>query len=230
MSKKILITGTNTGIGFALCLEMLKMGYELASWCRKPEYFSLLHAEFSKISDNFHLFASDFEYDLKPTLEQIDSSGFVPDVIFNNAAISVRDTGDQAKDQEGIERSMRVNLLAPMQICEHFAPKMASLPWGRIINISSKMGSIGDNQSGGSTPYRTSKAALNMYSVNLAHKLSETKIKVFTIHPGWIKTRMGGLMAPDEIEQCIPRILFTLSNDAEPFHGKFLFGNEILPW
>lgn len=230
MSKKILITGTNTGIGFALCLEMLKAGYEVASWCRKPEYFSLLHAEFSKISDSFHLFSSDFEDDLAPTLEKIDALGFTPDVIFNNAAIAVRDTGDLSKDREGIERSMRVNVLAPMQICEHFAPRMAELSWGRIINISSKMGSIEDNQSGGSTPYRISKAALNMYTVNLAHKMNETKIKVFTIHPGWIKTRMGGLMAPDEINQCIPRILFTLSDDAEAFHGKFLFGNEILPW
>jgi len=230
MNKKVLITGTNTGIGFALSIEMLKRGYHLASWCRKPEYFSLLHAEFSKVSSNFELLASDFEGDLEPTLAELDAKSFIPDVIINNAAIAIRDTGDISKDQEGIEKSMRVNVLAPMQICEHFASRMAELPWGRIINISSKMGSLDDNKSGGSTPYRISKAALNMYTVNLAHKLDDTNIKVFTVHPGWIKTRMGGMMAPDEIEVSIPRILFTLTDDADEYHGKFLFGNEILPW
>ncbi|MBT3785050.1 SDR family NAD(P)-dependent oxidoreductase [bacterium] len=230
MIKKALITGSNTGIGFALSLALLKKGYHVISWCRKPEYFSLLHAEFSKVSDNFDLFASDFEQDFTSTLEEIVSKGLVPDVIINNAAIAIRDTGDFHKDQNGIERSMRVNVLAPMRICEFFASKMAELPWGRIINISSKMASLDDNKSGGSTPYRISKVALNMYTVNLAHKMSDTAIKVFAVHPGWIKTRMGGMMAPNEIEDSVPRILFTLSEDADSLHGKFLFGSEVLPW
>ena len=108
-----------------------------------------------------------------------------------------------------------------MRICEFFKSDMANLPWGRVINVSSKMGSLSDNRSGGSHSYRNSKLAINLYSVNLAHEMVNTEVKVFCVHPGWIKTRMGGMHAPDKVEQAVDRIMFCLSDEASKLHGKF---------
>ena len=230
MQKKALITGTNTGIGLALAKELLHRDFFVISCCRRKDYFSFLNQELSQVSRSFSLYAFDLESDFLEDLGRIEEECSVPDVLINNAAVLVRETGDFRKDQEGLEQSMRVNLGAPMAVCDYFAPKMLDKDWGRIINISSKMGSLGDNSSGGHFNYRASKAALNMYTINLAHEMSASAVKVFTVHPGWIKTRMGGLSAPDEISLCIPRVLFPLTDEAESFHGQFLCGSEVLPW
>jgi NAD(P)-dependent dehydrogenase (short-subunit alcohol dehydrogenase family) len=228
--KRVLITGVNTGIGFGLAKELLKKGFEVICCCRKKDYFSFLHAEFSRISKKFHMYAFDMEKDFLPVLERIREECGVPHIIINNSAVYHAGSNDMLSDWEDVEKSMKVNVKAPALICDFFAPAMQNLDWGRIVNISSKMGSLGDNSSGGCFPYRCSKAALNMYTLNLAHRMQDSNIKVFCVHPGWIKTRMGGMSALDEVEKAVERILFTLTDEAEELHGRFLFGSETLPW
>ena len=228
---KILLTGCNTGIGLGLAKELLSEGHFLIACCRSNEYFSLLHAEFGNYKDQFTLYSFDLDTDFTESLEEIRNNHGIPDVIINNAGVYPRAKDNTLESTWGaVELGMRINLKAPMRICEFFKADMANLPWGRVINVSSKMGSLGDNRSGGSLPYRNSKLAINLYSVNLAHEMAGTEVKVFCVHPGWIQTRMGGMHAPDKVEQAVERIMFCLSDEAEKLHGQFLIGDQIIPW
>lgn len=230
-SPKVLLTGCNTGIGLGLAKELLRQGNFLIACCRSEEYFSLLHAEFGDFRGHFALYAFDLDCDFDTSLQQIETEVGVPDVIINNAGIYPRATSSELKDTwKALEDGLRINCKAPMRICEYFKLKMKNLGWARIINVSSKMASLGDNRSGGSLPYRNSKLALNLYTLNLAHELNNTNVKVFCVHPGWIQTRMGGINAPDKIEQAVARVLYCLSDEASKFHGQFLIGDQVLPW
>ena len=191
----------------------------------------MLYAEFENHKDQFALYSFDLDTDFTESLNEIRNSHGVPDVIINNAGVYPRAHNQNLDSSwEAIELGMRINLKAPMRICEFFKSDMANLPWGRVINVSSKMGSLGDNRSGGSLPYRNSKLAINLYSVNLAHEMVNTEVKVFCVHPGWIKTRMGGMHAPDKVEQAVDRIMFCLSDEASKLHGQFLIGEQTIPW
>jgi len=228
--KKVLITGINTGIGMGLAKFLLQNGYFVIGCVRKPEYFDLLIAEFKGFKGQYALYAFDLKTDFTEKLKEIECAHGVPEVIINNSGVFLTDSDDFESRYSNIISSLEVNLKAPMRICEYFAPKMRALPWGRIINISSKMGSLGDNASGGYLSYRSSKALLNLYTINLAHQMADSKIVVLTLHPGWIKTRMGGMGAPDEIGAAVERIAFALTDEASEFHGEFLVGKEKLPW
>ncbi|MEM5593877.1 SDR family NAD(P)-dependent oxidoreductase [Niallia circulans] len=104
---------------------------------------------------------------------------------------------------------MDVNVLGPMRVVKHFLPLIYKGEGKAIINISSEAGSI-QNAYGGDFPYGISKAALNMFSVQLSRYVNEKNITVYAIHPGWIKTDMGGEDAtgyPDESANGILDIL-----------------------
>jgi len=230
--KKVLLTGCNTGIGMGLALELLSQGYYVIACCRKGEYKSLLQTKFSSVAkkDQYSMYSFDLSDEFEKNLEEIEEAEGIPDVIINNAGIYPRDGQGGQSSYEQIVQGLEVNLRAPMIICDYFKEKMRSKEWGRIVNVSSKMGSIADNRSGGSLAYRTTKVAINMYTVNLAHEMNDTEVKVFCVHPGWIQTRMGGSHAPDKVDEAVKRLMFTLSPEAQEYHGKFLVGSEILPW
>ena len=230
-TRTILITGVNTGIGFALASRLLNQGHTVIGHCRKTEYFGLLRLEFKAYpEERWSLYAFDLESDFTEELEKIEAAHGVPDVIINNAGIFLNESGVMDEDWANIEKTMRVNVRAPMRLCSYFAPKMKTKSWGRILNISSKMGSLEDNTSGGCLSYRMSKVALNMYIVNLAHEMADSAIKVLCMHPGWIQTRMGGQNAPDDVEKAVDRILFGLSEEGAGFHGQFVVGSTPIPW
>ncbi len=229
--SKILLTGCNTGIGLGLAKELLRQGHFVIACCRSNQYFSLLHAEFGDFEEKFALYSFDLDTDFTESLETIREEHGTPSVIINNAGVYPRVSNHSIESSwQAIELGMRINMKAPMRICEFFKTDMRTLSWGRIINVSSKMGSLGDNRSGGSLPYRNSKLAINLYSVNLAHEMNDSNIKVFCVHPGWIQTRMGGMHAPDKVEQAVDRILFCLTNEASKLHGQFIIGNQVIPW
>ena len=136
---KILLTGCNTGIGLGLAKELLSRGHFLIACCRSNEYFSMLYAEFENHKDQFALYSFDLDTDFTESLNEIRNNHGVPDVIINNAGVYPRAHNQNLDSSwEAIELGMRINLKAPMRICEFFKSDMANLPWGRVINVSSK--------------------------------------------------------------------------------------------
>ena len=124
-----------------------------------------------------------------------------------------------------------VLLWAGLQILAVLLENVAASHHKKVVNITSKVGSIGDGPSGGSYAYRSSKTALNMAMVNAAHELKNRGITILLIHPGWVQTDMGGPTAPVAIEQSITGIRRIIDKATQAETGHFYdYTGKQLPW
>ncbi|MFQ6370982.1 SDR family oxidoreductase [Shewanella sp. YIC-542] len=188
---QLFITGANRGLGLALTELYLAAGWNVVACCRNPaEADDLLYL----ISDNpglevYQLDVTDYEQLAALAAELRDRP---IDLLINNAGYYGPNAvllGDIPQDEW--RKVLEINAIAPIKVAEAFLPQLRKAK-GIIANISSKMGSIDDNQSGGGYLYRSSKAALNAASKSLALDLAGEGIKAVVIHPGWVRTDMGG--------------------------------------
>jgi NAD(P)-dependent dehydrogenase (short-subunit alcohol dehydrogenase family) len=130
-----------------------------------------------------------------------------------------------------IRRVFEVNTLAPIRVAKAFVPLLMQGEAPRIVQMTSLMGSIADNGSGGSWSYRLSKAALNMMTKNLSHELAQSAIPCICIHPGWVRTDMGGPKAPLSIGESVAALIDTIDALSMEHSGAFLDRDgKPLPW
>jgi NAD(P)-dependent dehydrogenase (short-subunit alcohol dehydrogenase family) len=135
------------------------------------------------------------------------------DILVNNAGTyGQRDDGLDALDFDEIRRVFEVNTLGPLRVTRAVLPLLEKGREPRAVHISSLMGSISDNGSGESYGYRMSKAALNMASRNLAHELKGTGILSVALHPGWVRTDMGGPDGRLSVEEAIAKLIRTIDS------------------
>ncbi|MES2327287.1 MAG: SDR family oxidoreductase [Pseudomonadota bacterium] len=213
----ILITGANRGIGLELARQYSSDGWQVIATARhsSPELDAL-------------------GVTVKPLdLSDADAvAGFAIDQPLDrfiaNAGTSQPMNTEGAENARAWQAMMMVNAIAPYQLGKALLPNMAE--GGKMIAISSGMGSIGDN-GGGWVPYRTSKAALNMAWSNLALEAKPRGVACVLLSPGWVKTDMGGAGAeitPEESVSAMRQLIERLTIDDT---GKFLRrdGSE-LPW
>ena len=218
---QIVITGANRGIGLCLCQHYAQDSTnKLTALCRKSSS-ELDKLNINKIVDLDVSNPDSIKKNLKHWEEPID-------ILINNAGVSNRESlDDMAFDT--MEQQFKVNALGPLRIVNHLLPYIKAS--GKIIMITSRMGSIADNTSGSRYGYRMSKAALNIASVSLAHDLKNKKIAVGIIHPGYVKTDMTSFMGnvpPQEAAQSITQRIQELNLDNS---GTFWHANgEVLPW
>ena len=180
--KKILITGANRGIGLELCRQLADRGDEVIAVCRMASKqlndLDLRVIEGVNVSD---------DESVRGLQEQTGLEGL--DWLINNAGIlSVESL--ESLDFEAMERQFRVNALGPLRVSKALLPKLG--PGSKIGIITSRMGSVEDNTSGGYYGYRMSKAAVNMAGMSLARDLNERSIAVALLHPGMVATEMTG--------------------------------------
>ena len=241
----LLLTGANRGIGLELCKQCIRMGWTVIATCRNPEDAKelLSLAELStkkKLASNLENQKSGrltvHPLDVRNT-EQLEALKAVlknkpVDVLFNNAGVHALGASRFGQcDDEAWEEAVQVNLLAPMKMMEHFVDNVAISEMKVIANLSSKMGSIADNSSGGSYAYRATKAALNAVTVSAAQDLKHRDIVVMILHPGWVRTDMGGPHGELSVEQSATMLLELISNADMTYSGRFwdIDGTEI-PW
>ena len=125
------------------------------------------------------------------------------DLLINNAGIYGPRTGFGETDYDDWRDVLAVNTLAPLRLVERLVGPVARSERGLVVNVSSVMGSIGENTSGGAYIYRSSKAALNMVTKGLAVDLASRGITVVSVHPGWVRTDMGGAEAAVSVEESV---------------------------
>ncbi|XP_065205148.1 C-signal [Planococcus citri] len=237
--NSVLITGCNRGIGFGL-VKYLSENRDLKfifATCRNPDQAQELQ-EISNKHSNVKILKADTtnDTDIKNLASEvkshIGSDGL--NVLINNAGVSSKYCRLGMVKRSDLEENLKVNTIAPILVSKAIAPlikKSDSLAGGIIINVSSIMASIQQNTTGGFYPYRTSKAALNAATKSMSCDLKDNNIIVVSLHPGWLKTSMGGPQAPLSVDEAVPDIIKFIETLTPDKSGSFYsYDGKELPW
>lgn len=216
----VLVTGANRGIGLQLCRQFAERGDEVIAVCR--ETTDELSALGVRIIDGIDVSSGDAVETLRQEIE-----GLSIDILVNNAGILLRETfGDI--DYDAMAEQYFVNTLGPLRVTEALADNLHE--GSKVAIVSSRVGSIEDNGSGGNYGYRASKAAVNMVGTNLKHELRPRGIAVALLHPGLVATDMtggSGIAPADSARGLIERIdELTLETSGGFWHAE----GYTLPW
>ena len=217
-----LITGSNRGIGLELCKQIFARGGEVIATCRKAS--SDLKNLGVRIEEDIDISSEDSINKLKQAL-----SGVELDCLIHNAGIYEFNSIDNC-DHESIIRQFVVNALSPLYMTKSLKSFLKKS--SKIAFITSRMGSIGDNLSGGSYGYRMSKVALSMAAKSLSRDLLKEDIYVAILHPGLVSTRMTGFTKNGiSTEESANGLLNRIDSLDKNNTGTFWHANgEILPW
>lgn len=221
LSQTLVITGANRGIGLAFSTYYAKQGAKVYAVCRQAS--SALEALEVTVLSGIDVSKADAIPMLRNALE-----GESIDLLINNAGI-LRDERLGEIDFDQITEQFQVNALGPLRVVEALLDFMPD--GSKIANITSRMGSIEDNTSGGRYGYRMSKCALNIASVSLAHDLRARDIAVGIFHPGLVGTEMIGGYGDITPEQAAERLVKLIDQLDMSRSGEFRHSNgELLPW
>lgn len=221
----IVITGANRGIGLELVRLFRGRGDDVYALCRRSG--DELEATGAQVVDGVDVTDPD---SVRAAAGRIDAERI--DVLLNVAGILTKEGFDQLAEADAIERIRRqfeVNALGPLHVTRALAERLGG--GSRVILVTSRMGSIGDNDSGGSYGYRMSKAALNAAGKSLALDLAGRDIAVGILHPGFVRTDMTGHSGNVEPAEAAAMLAQRIDELSTGNTGRFLHANgEELPW
>ncbi len=216
------ITGSNRGIGLELCRQLSEAGHEVLAACRSPSIeLSLLGVEI----------AADVDVASHRGIEGLRSAVGERQVelLINNAGVLLWGDSVDSVDPESILQQFEVNALGPLRVVGALRSRLVDR--ARVIFITSRMGSIGDNSSGGAYGYRMSKAALNMAATCLAVELASANVSVGLFHPGMVRTDMTGGEGLLDPEESVRGLLARIGELTAATSGAFVHQNgQTLPW
>jgi len=230
--QRILITGANRGIGFGLVAACLKRGDRVFAGCRNPEQATGLNT-LQQYGEQLTVLPLDVTRQAAIDSAVAVVGGFVAglDVLVNNAGVGGADDILGRLSADRILAVMRVNSAAPVMMAQSCLPLLRQGQRPVIAHITSRMGSIADNGSGGDYAYRASKAALNMLNKSLSIDLAREGIIAVVLHPGWVKTDMGGQAAPLAVDDSAQGLLQVVDGLTSADSGRFFaWDGEEIPW
>lgn len=229
----VLITGANRGIGLELCRQYAADGWLVLACSRHPERSDGLARLAALYPGQIEAHALDVadHGQIERLADQLD--GLSIDLLINNAGVypDSDSKGFGHTDDAEWMQAFRINTIAPLKMAETFAAQIARSRHRTIVTITSKMGSIADNTSGGSYLYRSSKAAVNMVVKSLAIDLKPKGVTAVVFHPGWVKTDMGGPDAMISPGQSVSGIRQVIAGLTLADSGKFFgYDGQAIPW
>lgn len=215
-----LITGANRGIGYEYCRQLLARGETPIAVCREAS--TELKTLGIRVISGIDVTRDEDVAQLRSQLK-----GEPIDVLINNAAI-IENVTLANLDFESIQRQFEVNALGPLRVTNALLSNLSR--GSKVVMMTSRMGSIDDNTSGGSYGYRMSKVALCMAGKSLSHDLKSQGIAVAILHPGLVQTRMtgfSGITTETAVTGLLARIdALNLKNTGTFWHSN----GEVLPW
>ncbi len=228
----ILITGSNRGIGLEMVKIAVSKRWRVFACCRQPMQADKL-TEVAKMSAGL---VSLHPLDVTD-IAQIQALAYELrhasiDVLFNNAGVYGGSTNSFGQvDSEDWLKTFETNTIAPLKMAEHFVEHVACSQRKIMAFMSSKMASMSDNGSGGSYIYRSSKTALNSVVKSMAIDLQPRKISCLLLHPGWVKTDMGGPNAEITTRESVKALFSNIENSTFDDSGSFFdIDGSIIPW
>lgn len=229
----ILITGANRGIGLELTRQYAADGWNVLACCRSPENAHDLNKLAAASAGKIAVYLLDVANAAQRTALAAQLKGQPIDILFNCAGVSGSWSSQgfgHCHADEWLE-VLNINVVTPMLMMQDFAANVALSERKIIANMSSKMGSMADNTSGGSYVYRSSKAALNMVNKSAAHDLARKGISVVLLHPGWVRTDMGGPNGELSVEESVAALKGNLANVTLADSGRFIdIDGSTIPW
>ena len=226
----VVITGANRGIGLEFTRRYAADTERVVACCRDPQGAERLRNLADEMG-NIDVRRLDVT-DGAQIASLAQALGAHPvDVLINNAGVYGPRESGMPVDTTAWARVLEVNSMAPLKLAEALLDNIAASDRKVIANLTSKMGSIADNGSGGSYIYRTSKAALNAAMRSLAHDVRERGVTVLLLHPGWVQTDMGGPNALIDTDTSVKGMKEIIDGASLQISGQFLSydGSEI-PW
>jgi len=208
--KNIFISGANRGLGLSLAKLCLEAGNRVFAGARSPS--APLTALEAQYPGAMHRVVIDVcsEESVRAAGEAVGRMAGRLDLIINNAALLYRENATnpiERIDLDAAAETLDVNAMGPLRVLKYFLPLLNAGPQKMVVNISSEAGSIADCQRDAWYAYCMSKAALNMASMILQNYLRGKGVKVLAVHPGWMRTRMGGEDAKYDTQESARAIL-----------------------
>ncbi|MEO7167867.1 MAG: SDR family oxidoreductase [Spartobacteria bacterium] len=242
-NKKIaVITGANKGIGLETARQLGKQGITVLLGARDAAKGEAAADKLRQDGIDAHALKIDVSdpASIKNAAAHVESEFGQLDILVNNAGVMTDDRKKKTSEQSlsTWRETFDTNVFGLIATTDAFLPLLRKSDAGRIVNLSSILGSIGFHSKPGSpvyeskdTPaYNVSKAAVNAYTVQLAYELKDSKVRVNAAHPGWVKTDMGGEGAMMEIVDGAKTSVALATAGADAPNGTFVHMGEALPW
>ena len=230
--RSALITGANRGLGLEFATQLLDAGWQVTACCRAPQQAQELHALAARHAGRIEVqaLAVDDAVALADLPARLGALRHL-DLLINNAGVLVSGERFGNVRSDDLARSFAINASAPLLLTQALAPLLEHAHAAKVLCISSQLGSIAQASTFRTVSYAMSKAALDMAARRLAAVLGPRGITVLVMHPGWVRTDMGGASAPLLPRAAVTGMLAVLAR-ATPAQGGHFYaydGTE-LPW
>ena len=229
--KSVFITGASRGLGLEFCKQYLMAGSRVIATARNPDQSEGLQKLQQEFADNLKIYPLDVT-DEQSRRKVSDAVGDrVIHLLINNAGYYGNSNSLGKLDEAEWSKVFHINCIAPIKMVEQLRSNLVDAGSATIAMLSSKMGSMGDNTSGGSYIYRSSKAALNAATKSLSIDLAAEQIKVVALHPGWVLTEMGGPNALIDTTTSVSGMRKVIDSLKAQQSGDFMaYDGTLLPW
>ncbi len=230
---RIMITGSNRGIGLEYVRQLLARGDQVFAACRNPESAQELQTLKDQYASQLSIIKMEVsdESSVSAAYEEVSKQVDALDIIINNAAIN---PGDESLDdikKSVLMQTFEVNVAGVMTVTQQFIPLLQQDDNPRLVNISSGVASLARGGAGKLYSYNISKTALNMLNLMLHKDLQPMGVITLSMSPGWVKTDMGGDGAQLEPEYSIRHQLQVIDGLTPEDSGRFVdFDGEDIPW
>ena len=223
MAYRIFLTGANRGLGLEFARQCVERGDWVFATCRHPENASALQALRREHPERLHIAALDVADDesIHRAVGEVQRHTEALDVLINNAGVLYRDERRGSLQRNRLLQAFSVNAVGPLLLTQALLPLLRRGQRPVVFNLSTQMGSLSRKTYGGFYSYSASKAALNMFGRALAADLREEGIIVVLVHPGWVRTDMGGAEAPLDAPTSVSRMLHLLDHLTPEHSGRF---------
>ena len=218
-----LVTGANRGLGRQIAANLHDLGATVFAATR-----SITH----DVPDEWEHLLVDVtqEGEISDAADEIFQSAGRLDIVVNNAGVAEFDSDIVSESVKAIDRTLATNLRGPMLVCKHMVPLLLQTDGGRVVNVSSGMGALGEEQSGGSPAYRVSKTGLNGLTAYLHGEYADQGLLANSVCPGWVQTEMGGEDADRSIEEGAATPTWLSRFRPESPAGLFWRDREVIDW
>ncbi|WP_380677140.1 SDR family NAD(P)-dependent oxidoreductase [Salinigranum sp. GCM10025319] len=218
-----LVTGANRGIGAETARRLRDLGATVYAGSRSMD---------NETPDGTERVLIDVtqEGDVEAAVDGIFEEVGRLDILVNNAGIIGPENDIVAAPTKEIDRTLAVNLRGPMLLCKHAVPLLLQHEGGRVVNVSSGMGALGEGQSGGSPAYRVSKTGLNGLTVYLDGEYGDDGLVANSVCPGWVRTDMGGESASKSVEKGAETPVWLARFEPGAPSGRFWRNKRVIDW